>query len=151
MSSILADQQRPRIWAQMRGMGGGGGGWRFSANEYSCAHGAQINFGDLTQVLPKIVVFTTAHSLFFTKWLTFATEPFGWVTLQCYIKLEILRGRGSASWLEPRTSRSLLESLTSLFFARSWFFTFTSYYWHWSSAGLEADLIRNLTKKWFLP
>jgi hypothetical protein len=26
---------------------GGGGGYRFSANEYGCAHGAQINFGDL--------------------------------------------------------------------------------------------------------
>jgi hypothetical protein len=28
--------------------GGGVGGLRVSANEYSCAHGAQINFGDLT-------------------------------------------------------------------------------------------------------
>jgi hypothetical protein len=26
----------------------GGWGWRVSANEYSCAHGAQINFRDLT-------------------------------------------------------------------------------------------------------
>ncbi len=26
----------------------GGGGLRISSNEYSCAHGAQINFGDLT-------------------------------------------------------------------------------------------------------
>ncbi len=26
----------------------GGGGCRVSANEYSCEHGAQINFGDLT-------------------------------------------------------------------------------------------------------
>jgi hypothetical protein len=49
MSSIFADQRRPRIWAQMRGEGGGGGG--VSANEYSCAHGAQINFGDLTPYL----------------------------------------------------------------------------------------------------
>jgi hypothetical protein len=40
--------------------------------------------------------------------MTFATEPFGWVTLQCYPKLEILRDRGSASLPEPRTSRSLL-------------------------------------------
>ncbi len=29
----------------------GGGGCGFSANEYSCAHGAQINFGDLTPYL----------------------------------------------------------------------------------------------------
>ncbi len=30
---------------------GGGGGWGVSANEYSSAHGAQINFGDLTPYL----------------------------------------------------------------------------------------------------
>jgi hypothetical protein len=30
---------------------GGGGGCGFSANEYSFAHGAQINFGDLTPYL----------------------------------------------------------------------------------------------------
>ncbi len=28
MSSILADQQRPRIWAQIRGKGGGGAGFK---------------------------------------------------------------------------------------------------------------------------
>jgi hypothetical protein len=33
----------------MLGGGGGGGGWlQFSANEYSYAHGAQVNFGDQT-------------------------------------------------------------------------------------------------------
>ncbi len=37
MSSILADQQRPRVL--------------YKPNEYSCAHGAQINFGDLIQYL----------------------------------------------------------------------------------------------------
>jgi hypothetical protein len=31
--------------------GGGGGVAGISANEYSCAHGAQINFGDLTPYL----------------------------------------------------------------------------------------------------
>ncbi len=31
--------------------GDGGGGCGVSANEYSCAHGAQINFGDLTPYL----------------------------------------------------------------------------------------------------
>jgi hypothetical protein len=31
--------------------GGGGGGCGISANEYSCAHGAKINFGDLTPYL----------------------------------------------------------------------------------------------------
>ncbi len=29
----------------------GGGCWEVSANEYTCAHGAQINFGDLTPYL----------------------------------------------------------------------------------------------------
>ncbi len=33
------------------GEGWGGGIVGLSANEYSCAHGAQINFGDLTQYL----------------------------------------------------------------------------------------------------
>jgi len=32
-------------------MGGGGGVAGVSANEYSCAHGAQINFGDLSSYL----------------------------------------------------------------------------------------------------
>jgi hypothetical protein len=49
MSSILADHERPRIRAQM--LGGGGGGCGVSDNEYSCAHGSQINFGDLTAYL----------------------------------------------------------------------------------------------------
>ncbi len=48
MSSVFAYQERPRIWAQMRGEGEV---WGVSANEYSCAHGAQINFGDLTTYL----------------------------------------------------------------------------------------------------
>jgi hypothetical protein len=41
MSSILADQERPRNEPKC----GGGGGCGVLANEYSCAHGAQINFG----------------------------------------------------------------------------------------------------------
>jgi hypothetical protein len=32
-------------------LGGGGGGSGITANEYSCAHGAQINFGDLAPYL----------------------------------------------------------------------------------------------------
>jgi hypothetical protein len=46
MSSILANSAllyEPK-W-------GGGGGCGVLANEYSCAHGAQINFGDLTPYL----------------------------------------------------------------------------------------------------
>ncbi len=39
--------------------GGGGGGCGVSANEYSCPHGAQINFGDLTSPL----VYTFAQEL----------------------------------------------------------------------------------------
>ncbi len=46
---------------------GGGGGCRVSANEYSCAHGAQINFGDLTPYLtcacyaPAPIIFFLLH------------------------------------------------------------------------------------------
>ncbi len=50
----------------MRG-DGGGGGCGVSANEFSCAHGAQISFGDLTpyltydyctvSVLGKVLIF----------------------------------------------------------------------------------------------
>jgi hypothetical protein len=32
----------------------GGGGCRVSATEYSCAHGAQINFGDLASYLTSV-------------------------------------------------------------------------------------------------
>jgi hypothetical protein len=45
MSSILTDQTRSCIRAQMRGEG-----CPLSANKYRCAHGAQINFGDLTSM-----------------------------------------------------------------------------------------------------
>ncbi len=48
MSSILADQQRPRIRAQMRGEWGS---WGVSVKQYICSHGAQINFWDLTLYL----------------------------------------------------------------------------------------------------
>jgi hypothetical protein len=41
--------KRPNIWAQTQE--GGGGCCGVSANEYSCTHGAQINFGDLTPYL----------------------------------------------------------------------------------------------------
>ncbi len=36
--------------------GGNGGGSRVSPNEYSCAHEAQINFGDLTAYLTYAVI-----------------------------------------------------------------------------------------------
>jgi hypothetical protein len=42
---LVGVKQRPRIRVQMRG--GGWGVYGVSANEYSCAHGAQINFRDL--------------------------------------------------------------------------------------------------------
>ncbi len=51
MSSFLADQLLLRIWAQMPG---GGGCCGVSANEYSCAHGAQINFWDSTPYLTNV-------------------------------------------------------------------------------------------------
>jgi hypothetical protein len=48
MSSILADQIAPSYVSPNAGGGGGGGGCRVSTDEYSCAHEAKINFGDLT-------------------------------------------------------------------------------------------------------
>ncbi len=45
MLSILADQYRSYMSPNDRG---GEGGCGVSGNEDSCAHGAQINFGDLT-------------------------------------------------------------------------------------------------------
>ncbi len=47
MSSILADKLHPLYMSP----NAGGGGCGVSANEYSFAHGAQINFGDLTPYL----------------------------------------------------------------------------------------------------
>ncbi len=49
MSSILADQQRPSYMSP--NAGGEGGCCSVSANEHSCAHEAQINFGDRTPYL----------------------------------------------------------------------------------------------------
>jgi hypothetical protein len=46
MSSILADQYSALVYEPK--CGGMVGGCGVSANEYSCAHLAQINFGDLT-------------------------------------------------------------------------------------------------------
>jgi hypothetical protein len=47
MSSIFADQFSDLVYEHKCGVGVCG----VSANEYSCAHGAQINFGDLTPYL----------------------------------------------------------------------------------------------------
>jgi hypothetical protein len=48
MSSILADKQRPRIRAQVRG---GVRGWVAGSQPMRTAVGAQINFGYLTPYL----------------------------------------------------------------------------------------------------
>jgi hypothetical protein len=45
---------------------GGGGDCEVSANEYSCAQGAQINFGDLTPYLTcgsLLLLYTDQHNL----------------------------------------------------------------------------------------
>jgi hypothetical protein len=43
--------------------GAGGGGCGVSANEYSCAHGAQINFGDLTPRLTYALTVTKTNRI----------------------------------------------------------------------------------------
>jgi hypothetical protein len=48
----------------MRGKGSGGCG--VSANEYSCAHGAQINFGDLTPYITYDLGCTLKCEIYFT-------------------------------------------------------------------------------------
>ncbi len=65
MSSILADLQRPRIWAQMRKKGGRCGPQPMSIQ--LCTGGAQINFGDLTAYL----TYETLHFSLIISWLTF--------------------------------------------------------------------------------
>jgi hypothetical protein len=42
---------------------GGGGGCGVSDNEYSCAHGAPINFGDLTSYLTTVVSVPTTPEI----------------------------------------------------------------------------------------
>ncbi len=54
MSSICADQLRPRIWAQMRG---GGEGLRVSANEYSCAHHVTWSPNILWRYIPPYLTY----------------------------------------------------------------------------------------------
>ncbi len=49
-SQILADQYRPRMWAQMRGEGEGVAGSQLLSTAVH-ENGAQINFGDLTLYL----------------------------------------------------------------------------------------------------
>ncbi len=52
----------PTAISYMRPNAGGGEGWGPSANEYSCAHGAQINFGDLSPYVVTHTVYLTADS-----------------------------------------------------------------------------------------
>jgi hypothetical protein len=47
---------------------GGGGGCGVSADEYSCAHGAQISFGDLTPYLT--LAWVPKQSGFGIPWLS---------------------------------------------------------------------------------
>jgi hypothetical protein len=60
--------------------GGGGGGCGVSAKEYSCAHGAQINFRDLTPHLKKglssiflYIIILTRH-MYFMSFLDAASQ-----------------------------------------------------------------------------
>ncbi len=80
MSSFLADRWRPRIWAQMRG----GGGCEASANEYSCAHGAQINFGDL-RVTPYLTYGLVQHSSRVTNHSSYGINYKGIIARKSYI------------------------------------------------------------------
>jgi hypothetical protein len=74
-----------------RGGGGGGCDCEVSANEYSCAHGAQINFGDLT---PYDVKLTVAGNELAPRILTFAISC--WYKHHTYNNMNILEL--SISW-----------------------------------------------------
>ncbi len=89
----------PKCW----GMGGGG----VSANEHNCAHGAQINFGDLTPYLTKcpkasilvLIYFLCIISagptypprplLFFTLLFANFPTPFAWI-FHSVLSLQVL-------------------------------------------------------------
>ncbi len=64
MSSILAEPIAPSYFFLVQMREEGGVACAVSANEYSCAHGAQINFGDLTPYLTYdgSHVYATYHS-----------------------------------------------------------------------------------------
>ncbi len=68
MSSILADQYRPRIWAQMRERGGAARSQPMSIQLYT---GAQINFGDQTPYVTYGLPHRVHRVATATFWLTF--------------------------------------------------------------------------------
>jgi len=43
----------------------GGGGCGVSANANSCAHGAQMNFGDLTPYLTYVFILSFVHNILY--------------------------------------------------------------------------------------
>jgi hypothetical protein len=46
---FIFNNKKQLVYDLICGGRGGGGGCGVSANEYSCAHGAQIKFGDLNR------------------------------------------------------------------------------------------------------
>jgi hypothetical protein len=91
MSSIFVDQLRPRIWGQMRGEGGSCG---VSTNEeYSCAHGAQLKFGDQTPYL-TYGTDVSAHKIGWESESDVTAAPIG-VWIRC---------NGCSYWLSSRVT-----------------------------------------------
>ncbi len=70
MSSILVDHSAPLY--ERKNAGGGGGKCGVSAYEYSCAHGALINFGDLAQYL----TYGVSYLPIFSGWTKIYVETY---------------------------------------------------------------------------
>jgi hypothetical protein len=77
--------------------GGGEGGCSVSANEYSCAHRAQINFGDLTSYLTLAGQYTEPDFVNFSG----AQEPIPWNRFLSSLKVHKFRYRQAWSVWDP--------------------------------------------------
>jgi hypothetical protein len=95
--------------------GGGGGGCGFSANEYISAHGAQINFGDLTPYL----TYSCDYSLFSTIYiLDFHLKKLSLYS-RCGGSTEMRSGRNRRHFSPQETKPNLSLSLYVEFFSMS--------------------------------
>ncbi len=112
MSSILADQQRPRKWAQMRGYGGGGGLRGLSHLVLLCTR-SLINFGDLTYTLFPSEWFLELCKIQNTLWLL---KGAGWKEFLRLKRASVMRVSPVGSQLRPLSSAKLVicEKITAL-------------------------------------
>jgi hypothetical protein len=112
--------------------GGGGASCGVSANEYSCAHGAQINFGDLTPYLtyaplppPRLSANTARKAPFRSFLLAFL------LCLERTANLSFCRGRANSSKSKNAWSSLPLLFHDTVFEHGAWYFRIcTQFSWH---------------------